>query len=216
LPFAIALAYFIGYALLPRDFAAFVPQPNQSWQWLPYLGLGTAGISTLAQAFPRWRAWNLSVLVAAPLVAAAITPAWPIFGLARPPLIGLFAIYLLVVGISLQQLPPRLLNLSLLCILAAAAVLLALTIGALVSVRLSQLAGIGAGALAGIAMAGVFGAQSTEWSLRSIVPVFVALVGGAAVIGAVEPDPPKLGLLAIPLLPLATWLMVAIPIRRGG
>ncbi len=215
LPVAVALAYFVGYAALPRSFAALVPQANQAWQWLPYLGLIAAAIAVIFQALPRFGAWRLAVMAVASLVAMTLAPTWPIYGFSGWSVIGAITVYLLVDGIPLQHLPPRVLNLAFLGILTAAATLLAVAAGAMVSVRLAQLAAIGAGALGGSAIACALGPEPTELSVRSLVPVFVALVGGAAVVVALEPDPPQLGLLAIPLLPLATCLIVAIPVREG-
>lgn len=216
LPVAVALGYYAGYAALPRSWAALWPQANQAWQWLPYLGILAAAFSTFAHVFPRSPAWRLAVVAVAPLVAAALAPTWPVYDFSRQPLIWLIAIYLLVVGIPLQCLPKRLFNLSFVGILTAAAALLALVTGAVQSVVLAQLAAIAAGALAGSAIASAVGPKPSDSSLRSLVPVFVALVGGAAVVVAVEPDPPQTGLLAIPLLPLAMWLMLAIPNRKDG
>jgi hypothetical protein len=216
LPVAVALGYFAGYATLPRSWAALWPQANQAWQWLPSLGILAAAISTFTHVFPKSAAWRLAVVAVAPLVAAALAPTWPVYGLSRQPLIWLIIIYLLAVGIPLQYLSKRLFNLSFLGLLAAAGALLALVTGAVQSVVLAQLAAIAAGALAGSAIASAVGPRPTDSSIRSLVPVFVALVGGAAVVVAVEPDPPQPGLLAIPLLPLATWLMVAIPNRKDS
>ena len=214
-PFAVALAYFAGYAALPRSSAALWPQANFSWQWLPYLGLLAAAISSLTYSFPTSSVWRLAVWVVAPVVAAALAPTWIVYGLSRWSLIGLIVVYLLVVGIPMQYLPARLLKPWILGILTAAATLLGLVTGAVQSVTLARLAAIAAGALAGSALACAVGPRPFEAWLRSVVPVYVALVGGAAVVFAVEPDPPQPGLLAIVLLPLAIWLMLAIPIRKA-
>jgi hypothetical protein len=215
LPVAVAAGYFAGYAALPRSWAALVPQPNQAWQWLPYLGLLAGAISSLTHSFPKSSTWRLAVWAVAPVVAAALAPTWAVYGLSWQVLIGLIVVYLLVVGIPLQHLPARLFNLYFLGVLTAAAMLLALVTGAIQSVTLARLAAIAAGALAGTTMACAVGRKPTDLSVRSLVPVFVALVGGTAVVVAVEPDPPQTGLLAIGLLPLAMWLMVAIPNRKG-
>ena len=159
--------------------------------------------------------WDLAVFCIAPIVGAALAPTWTVYGFTRKPIIYLIAAYLLVVGIPVQRLPARLLNLSFLSAATAAATLLALVTGAMQSVTLARLAAIVAGALAGSTIACAAGPRPTDAWLRSVVPVYVALVGGAAVVFAVEPDPPQPGLLAIPLLPLAMWLMVFIPIRKA-
>jgi hypothetical protein len=218
LPVAIALGYFAGYAVLPRSWAALLPQPNQAWQWLPYLGLFAAALAAVSHALAkagRTITWYLAIFSIAPIVGAALAPSWSVYGLTRKPIIYLIAAYLIVVGIPLQRLPARLLNLSFLAVLTTAATLLALVTGAMQSVTLARLAAIAAGALAGSTIACAIGPRPTDAWLRGIVPVYVALVGGAAVVFAVEPDPPQPGVLAIGLLPLAMWLMVAIPSRKA-
>jgi hypothetical protein len=159
--------------------------------------------------------WRLGLLAVVPIIGVTLAPTWPVYGLSRKPLIGLIVVYLLVVGLPLQALPARLLNIWLLGTLTLAAALLALVTGIIQSVTLARLPAIAAGSLAGSTIACLLSPRPTDDALRSIVPVFVALVGGAAVVVAVEPDPPQSGLLAIPLVPLATWLMIAMPISRG-
>jgi hypothetical protein len=218
LPVAVALGYYAGYAVLPRSWAALLPQPNFSWQWLPYLGVFAAALAAISHALAkagRTITWYLAIMSIAPVVGAALAPSWTVFGLTRKPMIYLIAAYLIVIGIPLQRLPVRLLNLSFLGAATTAATLLALVTGAMQSVTLSRLAAIAAGAIAGSTIACAIGPRPADSWIRGFVPVYVALVGGAAVVFAVEPDPPQPGLLAIGLLPLAMWLMVVIPIRKG-
>src|SRR5207244_4034708 len=98
----------------------------------------------------------------------------------------------LAIGVPLQFLPAWLLNQSIAALMAVVAALLAIATGAMVSSRLAQLAAIAAGALAGTWLAGFLGAEASDESARSLIPVFSVLVGGTAWIACVEPDPPQL------------------------
>jgi hypothetical protein len=92
---------------------------------------------------------------------------------------------------------------------------LALATGAMVSVRLAQLAAIAAATFAGCSVVVVRRAgRSSGESAAGVVPVFAALAGGAAWTASVDPDPPQLMLLAFPLLPLVLWLAALPLIKR--
>jgi hypothetical protein len=207
---AVAIAYFAGYAMLPRSWAAFIPQANQSWQWLPYLGLAAAAFAASLPPSHRSPAWKLAIVAVAPMAGAALAPTWPVFGFGRGALQWFVVIYLLVVGVPLQHLPARMLNQWLLGLLCFVATAVAVAIGAFVSTRLAQLGALAAAALAGSWIAGFVGPRQGESPLRSLIPVFTVLVGGITFVASVEPDPPQAGLLAIPLLPLVLWLPPAL------
>jgi hypothetical protein len=50
LPLAAAAGFFLGYVLLPRDWAPLLPQ--HSWHWLPYLAIAAA-VAAAAGPPPR-------------------------------------------------------------------------------------------------------------------------------------------------------------------
>jgi len=214
---AVAIAYFTGYAMLPRSWAAFIPQATQRWQCLPYLGLVAALFAVSFPPSQRSTAWNLTIVAVAGMAGATLAPNWPVFGFGRKALELFLTFYLIVVGVPLQHLPARMLTqwlLGLLCFVAAA---VAVAIGAFVSTRLAQFGALAAAALAGSWIAGFVAPRAGGSPLRSLIPVFTVLVGGIAFVACVEPDPPQPGLLAIPLLPLVLWLPPALglPFARG-
>jgi len=206
-PCAVAIGFFAGYAALPRDWAGFIPAANQRWQWLPYGGLMAALFAVGCPPAPKSQAWKFAVIAAAPIAAAYLTPNWPVLGLAREKLRWILLIYLMLVGVPLQYLPARVVNRVLLGVLAAAAALAAVATGAMVSSKLAQLAAIAAGALAGSWIAGRFSTKRGGLPGQSVIPVYAVVVGGLAWSACVEPDPPQLGLLAIPLIPLVLWFI---------
>jgi hypothetical protein len=123
-------------------------------------------------------------------------------------------IYLLTICMPLLLLPATLKRWTLAILMTLAAVLLALATGAMVSVRLAQLAAIAAATFAGCSVVVVRRAgQSSDESAADVVPLYATLAGGAAWTACVDPDPPQLLLLAFPLLPLVLWL-AALPLMK--
>src|SRR3989442_906910 len=110
LPCAVSLGFFAGYAELPRDWASLIPQPDQPWQWLPYCGVVAAILAALVASQTKSQAWNLAVLVAAPITASFLTPGWPVLGMGQRALWCVLVIYLLAISAPLLFLPARLPN----------------------------------------------------------------------------------------------------------
>jgi len=214
-PCAVAIGFVAGYAVLPREWAGFIPEENQRWQWLPYGGLMAALFAVGCPPGPRSQAWRFAVIAAAPIAAFYLTPKWPVFGLAQQKLRWIMAVYLLLVGVPLQYLPARLLDQGLLALMTAAAALTAVATGAMVSSKLAQLAAIAAGGLAGNWVAGLLSAKRGGLPGQSVVPVYAVLVGGIAWIACVEPDPAQACLLVIPLGPVVLWIVPLLSITRG-
>jgi hypothetical protein len=204
---AVAVGFVAGYAMLPRDWAGWKPDAVQPWTWLPYGGLLAAIFASAFPPVPRSQAWKLVLIAVAPMAAVYLTPNWPVFGLGREKVRLLLVGYLLLVGVPLQYLPARLVDRGLLAVMTAAAVLTAVASGVMVSMKLGQLAAIGAGGLAGAWIAGLLRAKRGDLPAHSVIPVFAVLVGGVAWIACVEPDPAKASLLVIPLFPLVLWLV---------
>jgi hypothetical protein len=214
-PCAVAIGFVIGYALLPRDWAAWKPDASQPWTSLPYLGLMAAIFAAAFPPAPRSQAWKFVLVAVGPIAAVYLTPNWPVFGLTREKVRWILLAYLLLVGVPLQYLPARLANHALLAILAVAATMTAVVTGAMVSIRFAQLAATAAGALAGSWIATLL-SPKPGLPGKSVIPVYTVLVGGIAWIACVEPDPPQTGLLAIPLIPLALWLIPLVSRLMSG
>jgi hypothetical protein len=201
LPLALALGYCAGYVALPRNWAALVPQPAQSWQWLPHLAIATAAISIATVG--RHLALRLIVLIVVSVISGwLLTPTWPIFGLERPASIAILSGYIFVMTAVLGIAPPRRLSHPFIGLLALVAAIMSAWIGAAVSIRFAQLGAIAAAGLAGCWGAVFFSTRPTELAFRTLVPLYGVLVGGIAFIACVEPEPPLVALLLVPALPL--------------
>jgi hypothetical protein len=200
LAFALAAAFFIGY--LARFASARALVPEQSWQWLPYVGIAAAvtAVPPFQHAAVRWL-----LLIGLSVVAGGVlTPRWPLFGLDWPISLVVVIGYLLSVVALFEFCSPRRCVRLMLGLLALDAAIVAAAIGAEVSVVYGQLAAIAAAGLAGC-WASTFIAPPPDLSLRPCTLVFAALVGGIALTACVEPEKPLVWLLLLPLLPLAAW-----------
>jgi hypothetical protein len=215
-PFAIVIGFFAGYLVLPREFAALVPQQNRPWQWLPLFVAIAAGLSASSSPLSRPGAWILPLVVSACIAATVLAPHWPIFGLTRRPLHVAVALYLVLVGVPLLYLPGRVSARWLLPSLALSGAVAAVVTGAMVSLRLAQLAAIAAGAFAAATLADVWIAKASDRSLRSLAIVFTILIGGTAWLAFVEPDPPQSLSLIAPVLPLILWLAALLQVPSAG
>ena len=212
LPAAAAIGLFAGYVLLPRDSAPLLP--SQSRDFLPYLALIAAVASAFAagrQPFIRWTIFLITIALAASL----LTPAWPIIGLTRPASIVLLIIYFLLLSLLLESVPPRLTGRTYVALFSLSAAALAVVVGAYLSIKFAQLAAIAAASLAGCFVAACIAPQQPT---RSLISVFVVVVGGLAYVSSVEPDPPLAGFLVIPLIALSIWaslITLAFPFPSG-
>jgi len=214
LPWLVSVSFIAGYALLPREWASWLPRQDQPWQWLPYCGLIPALAASLAALARSNRLRWLGAISAVVVCAILLVPSWQVLGLSRWTMRCAAGIYLLIICVPLLLLPAALPGRPLMVLMSMAAVLLALGTGAMVSVRLAQLAAIAAAAFAGCCINPVQRAgRSTEESAAGIVSIFAALVGGVAWTACIDPDPPQLMLLAFPLLPLMLWL-AALPLVK--
>jgi hypothetical protein len=211
LPGAVAIAYFAGYAVLPRSFASFTPQQGQAWPWLPYLGVVGAAVAMALPQSARFSIRLIALIAISAIAAVVLSPTWPIYGLTRVPVAVFLAIYLLAIGFPLLSLPIAPTDRRTLYFLTVLCALNALTIGAIYSARHAQLAALPAAGLTGISLALLVGPKVHQLALWRVGPLFVALVGGIAWLACVEPDPPKPILLAIPLVSWAIWIPRAIP-----
>jgi len=216
LPCAVVIGFFAGYLMLPREFAALVPQQNRPWQWLPCFAAITAILSASLSPLSRPAAWILPLVVSACIAAAVFAPSWPIFGLTRRPLHLVVGLYLVLVGGPLLYLPSKVRERWLLPSLALSGAIAAVVVGAKVSLRLAQLAATSAGTFLAAAITNEWLAKASDHSLRNCVAVFSILVGGSAWLAFVEPDPPQPMLLIVPLMPLLLWLVPAIRVPSAG
>jgi hypothetical protein len=213
-PHALAAAFLLAYILLP-DWADLVPKRH--WQYLPYLGVLAAIASTNASARGKFKpiAWLLYLALAL-CASVVLVPTWTNLEPSRPVSITLLTAYLTLLLLLLDALPDRLLGPHASALLAAAALALAILLLVEFSIKFGQL-----GLIATSGLAGVWAATGWHWrpasasaSARGLIPVFAVLLGGLAYVGCIDPQPPKIALLAIPASPLALWLCATGPLAR--
>jgi hypothetical protein len=207
---AFAVAFFVGYALLP-SWADLLPKRH--WQWLPYLGavavvLGPVGLATGVRAPERW----LLFLLLAIATAWALVPTWPGLKPPRSVYVPCLAGYLLLLTTLLEPLPARLIGKLFVALLTVVSGSVAIALAAFVSLKFGQVAGIAAAATAGCWVASLF--HNHDSTTRGLVPAFTIVVGGLAFVGFIEPQQPLKAMLLVPAAPLALWASVWGPLAR--
>jgi hypothetical protein len=207
---AFAVAFFVGYALLP-SWADLLPKRH--WHWLPYLCavavvLGPVGLATGVHAPERW----LLFLLLAIATAWAIVPTWPGLKPSRSVYVPSLAGYLLLLMTLIEPLPTRINGKLFMSMLTVASGSVAIALAVFVSVKFGQVAGIAAAAMAGCCVASFF--HNHDSTTRGLVPAFAIIVGGLAFVGYIEPQQPLKGMLPVPAAPLALWASVWGPLAR--
>jgi len=207
LPVGLAAGFFAGYALTV-DRTALVPQRH--WQWLPYLSclaaiLGPIGLARGVSGAER----RLLLLTLAVIAALLLVPSWASLQPARPAWIALVAAYFAALMGLMDSLPERLTGPFFAVALAMAAAMVALLVAVEVSLVFGQLAGIATAAIGGCFVSSFLSGQRLTG--RSLIPVYVILVGGLAYVGTIEPDRPVFGILLAPAAPLTLWIFAAGP-----
>ena len=221
---AMAVAFFVGWVLLPDGWTPL--KPARPWHWLPYLGLLAAALGAVAknqttpladsgrgtQPNPTYLRRLATNLVTAAAAAWLLAPNWPDLNPPRYVYVSLLAGYLVALMTLLDALPDRLMRPLFAFLLFAAASATALVIAEPVSLQYGQVAGISAAALFGCGVAACCGRSGP--TLRGVNPVYVVLVGGMAFSGSIEPEPAIYSILLAPLAPLMLWLCAYGPLAR--
>lgn len=209
-PVAFALAYGVGYVLLP-SWAELVP--TRHWQWTAYLAIGAAAAGAIASSsgLLAWERWLL--LATAALVSAwMLVPTWASLQPPRTVWIAMLTGYLFLLATLLTPLLAHFTPRTMLAYLALTAVGAAVLIAALVSVSYGRAAGLAAAALAGCWGAAFLSAKAVPST--GLALGFAVLVGGWAYVGCIEPQRPLLALLLVPAAPLALWCCISGPLAR--
>jgi hypothetical protein len=220
---ALAVAFFVGWVLLPEGWTPL--KPARQWHWLPYIGLLAAALGGAAnqttpfadsgRAAQRILSWALRFtanVLTAGVAAWMLAPNWPDLEPPRYVYIlllggGLFALMTL-----LDALPARILGPQFPFVLFAAASATAIFIAEPVSLQYGQVAGITSAALLGCTMSTALGIKGA--ALRGLSPVYAVLVVGIAFTGSIEPEPPIYAILFAPLAPLMLWICAYGPWSR--
>ena len=215
LPIAAVFAFWAGYLLLPRSFAALGPQEGRSWTWMPYIGLITAVLAASLPRSPRWYIWIPISLVTAALTAYLLAPTWPVYGFNRIPLVIFLTLYLLAIDVPLQGLPDRCRHAHFLVgLVGGICVLNSLAIGAMISANFAKLSALAAGTFMGTWLTLYLSSKGRSVAFGPLLALFAPLAGGIAWIACVELDPQP-WLLVTPLLSLCAWLLVWQPAPFG-
>ena len=209
-PAAVAVAFAVGYVLLP-DWAPL--KPGEYWQWLPALALVAALVAAVAAAKGvTLTEHGLITALLAAVAAALLIPTWPDLQTAWLRYFALLACYLFALSVLVSPLMTRLSPRVNLAALALASGATAALTAYYVSLKFGHLAIIHTAALAGCAAALLI-VRGVSLS-AALAAVYGILAGGVAWVGAINPQPPLYGLLVVPAAPLALWLSLAGPLGR--
>jgi len=203
-----AAGFVTGYVLLP-DWAVLVPERH--WHWLPYLAAAAAIIGPVGQAqgVSAPERWLLILLVA---IAAGwfLVPTWSSLTPSRAVWLTVLTATLFLLIVLSDPLPQRVGSRSVLWSLTLTALVVAMMVAACVSVTYARLGGIAAGSLAGLCAADWWSRDVA--AVRSLIPAAMISVAGIAFVGAVDPQPPLIGLMMLPAAPLGLWLRRIAPL----
>jgi hypothetical protein len=211
---AFALAFFVGYTLLP----SWAPlKPSRHWHWLPWLGtvamaLGNIGLAQGVSAARRW----LPLLLLAAMAALVLVPTWSDLAPPRAVYIAIFGGYLFLLAALLDPLPARVPPRLFLAILSAVSAAVAIMAMVFVSVKFGQVAVVAAAATVGCLVASFFHSVQTNINVHGLIPAFVVVVGGLALVSFIEPAPPLYGMLLVPAASLTLWSYGWGPLARLG
>jgi hypothetical protein len=207
---ALAVAFFVGWVLLPDGWTPLKPQ--RPWHWLPYLGLLAAVLGAIGYTQSAWSPQRLATNVVAATVAAwLLAPNWPDLEPPRYVYILLLGGYQFALMTLLDALPDRLLGRLYPFLLFAATSTTAIVIALPRVLTLGQITGIATASLFGCIAAGMF--VFRDRVTRGLTPVYAILVGGIGFWGSIDPEPAYSILLA-PLAPLMLWLCAHGPLAR--
>jgi hypothetical protein len=208
---AFAGGFLLGYFLLRLGPVA----PESHWHWLPYgvlLALIVGPVSRAAGV-----TWVERVLLYALVAAVAgwwLVPTWEDLEPSRTSQLLFWAALVVLSASLLEPLAGRfsgsLLGLVLFFTMVCASGVLAL--GG--SLRFAQIAGAGAGSLAGLAIVARWGREVD--SLQGVAMGFVILIWGSLLVGRVNSfsSVPLASYVLLPLAPLSLWLFARGPLSR--
>lgn len=199
--------------------------PERHWHWLIYAGIVAAlvGAVTIVRTWKSWQLLPLYFLLGC-LVCWPLTPDWSSLKPVRLILAPVLALYIAGLTWLLSLLPARLRGWWFVALLTLVGVATAvLVVAEAHSLRIgSYLLRIPA-ALVGmqLAMRWLKGPEQTDVAqsdlaqgILALLPVYVVLVGGGAMFGAIEITDSEFLFLVVPAAPLTLWLFVWTPLAR--
>ena len=209
---AFATAFALGFGLA-TEWEAMAPQRH--WHWIGWLTLLAAFAGPIAASPALLLSKQTTLKLLATLISAvALVPNWPDLTPSRPICLAVLTVYLFLLTILLERLATRLNPSLLLAQMALTSAGLAVLILVFYSVSYAGLVGVSAAALVGCWLSS-FGKRQHN-CLAALGLAYSVNVGGWAFVAWVNPRPPLLGMLIVPLAPLAFWCCGLQPVSRLG
>lgn len=209
-PLALGLAYLVGYVLWSDR---GTPVPQRHWHWFPYLAfastvLGSAAVADGVRLVERWLLFALAAMIS----AWFLVPHWESLQPSRETYLVALTVGLFLLSTLLDLLPASLAGKTLPAMFALSAISVAVLDIRFFSALYGYLTIPITGALIGcLAVRSISG---REPNFRALIPAYSTLVGGAAFVGFVEPQPPLPGFLIAACAPLALWVCAFGPLAR--
>ena len=218
---ALVGGFTLGYALLGLGQWS----PRFFWHWLPYVVLMALPVGPLLAGAGKQRVVGVVLMLCVAIVGGwLLVPTWPHLEPPRAVYMFVWIPAICVLAFSLDpltrsrmedELPRNNLPKGLLVGTLTASMFLAVIIIFLSgSLRFTQLAGAGAAAMLGIAMAVVISRK--KYGVDGIAPAFSLLIGGLLLIAFVDSHSsvPLLSYVLVALAPLALWIAAVKLLRK--
>jgi hypothetical protein len=206
-----AVALFSGYRML--DLGPWMPEKH--WHWLPHsVTLAAIFGSAASAAGVRWLE-RFGLYIAVTFIAAwHLVPTWEHLDPSRRTYLAVWTLCVAVIASLIYRMPrsvPSALQCSVLAVTCACGAVVLILSG---NLRFGQIAGIGAGACMGIAIASAFVRQEAVRNYAAL-PVAVFL-SGAMLIGRVNSfsEVPLVSYVLVPLSPLMLWGLAVGPLAK--
>lgn len=214
---ATAVGFLVGSLAYPDR----VPlAPERHWHWLIYAGI-VAALAGAVTVVGTWKSWQLLplYLLLGCLVCWPLTPDWSSLVPVRLILAPVLALYFAGLTWLLSLLPARLRGPWFVALLTLVGVATAvLVVAEASSLRIGTFLLRIPAALIGmqLAMRWLKGPEQADLAkgILALLPVYVVLVGGGAMFGAIEITGSQFLFLVAPAAPLTLWLFVWTPLAR--
>jgi len=208
---SVLVGFLTGYGLL--SLAPWTPTAH--WHWLPYTMLGAAVIGPLCSF--RGLHKILSLLLALLITVLAgwlLVPTWDDLVPSRITYIIIFVAYVAVLASLLEPLSKRVSGRLFGVVLWGTMTGAAIVLAASGSLRFSQIALAGAGALFGCVVVAFLNKDSNP--LQGVALLFSTLVVGSLMIGRVNSfsEVSLVSYMLVPLAPLFLWFSILGPLSR--
>jgi hypothetical protein len=207
---ALGLAFCAGFFVI-HEWANAVPSKHSHWTLYVAIGGAVLGPIVAAQGVAVWERVLLAML-ASLASAFVLVPTWETLAPSRIVWVSVLAADLAILAILIQPLPQYLSPRVVLLAMSGSALVLTGLLTAIWSLSLGKIAAIPALALLGVGFVTWF--RPVESGMSGAALAYSLMVGGAAFLGCIEPDPPVWPLLAVPPAPIVLWLSAKGPLSQ--